>query len=610
MLNLAHLLRVPQVDNGLRFDISSDGWNVAFSWNKTGNWEIYELPTSASSPIVSPTPLSEKVNGAKFAPQYSPDGKRLAYARDPDGSESYRIVLHDLKNDSLSDLTPSAAYAHQPNFVFSPDGRTLAVLSEEHGQFALYLLSITNGEKRLLFDIHHPCWDVRWSPDGRWIAVQVETQASDYGIFIVSAEDGKWKQIEFNGKALNAKHPAWSPDSRSLAFSAESDEWHDIALYEIKTREVNWLTQSTGDDTSPSWSRDGTRIGWVHAEGATTNLMACTPEKASGRCETCRSVQERDGTIKRYRIEQGVHSHPQFASNDEMVCIFESPKRPPDLWKLNLKNGSSEQLTNSLPDELHDADLVMPEEVWYESADGEQVSALLYRTANDNDRAVINIHGGPNWHVQYCWDPLMSYMASLGWTVLAPNYRGSTGYGKKWQNASRFDMGGVDTHDCIAGADYLVQEGLAAPHKVAVTGRSHGGYLTMTCMTMASEKWAGGSAVVPFMNWFKSHEDSREDLQHWNIQNMGDPKENYEKWYNHSPYFFLDRINAPVQLIAGGKDPRCPASDSLEARDRLVELGKQVELLLYEEEGHHFLNMGNILDSELKRMEFLAKALE
>jgi len=91
---------------------------------------------------------------------------------------------------------------------------------------------------------------------------------------------------------------------------------------------------------------------------------------------------------------------------------------------------------------------------------------------------------------------------------------------------------------------------------------------------------------------------------------MGNPKENYERWYNASPYFFLDQINAPVQLICGGNDPRCPLSDSIDARDKLVELGKEVELLLYEDEGHAFLKLENILDAELKRAEFLTKVLE
>jgi dipeptidyl aminopeptidase/acylaminoacyl peptidase len=131
----------------------------------------------------------------------------------------------------------------------------------------------------------------------------------------------------------------------------------------------------------------------------------------------------------------------------------------------------------------------------------------------------------------------------------------------------------------------------------------------MVCLTRFPELWCAGSALVPFTNWFKSHEDSREDLQHWNIENMGDPKEHYERWYNASPYFFLEGVRAPVQMICGGRDPRCPASDSLAARDKLLELGKRVDFLLYEEEGHTFLKIENVLDAETKRVAFLAQHL-
>ncbi len=139
-------------------------------------------------------------------------------------------------------------------------------------------------------------------------------------------------------------------------------------------------------------------------------------------------------------------------------------------------------------------------------------------------------------------------------------------------------MGGVDNDDCAAGAKYLLEHGLAK--KIAVTGRSHGGYLTMTCLTGYPELFVGGSAVVPFLNWIKSHHESREDLKHWNIENMGDPEDNRELWIARSPYFFLDKVTSPVQMICGENDPRCPASDSMDARDKLIELGKEVEFLL------------------------------
>jgi dipeptidyl aminopeptidase/acylaminoacyl peptidase len=608
MLNLSQLLRVPYVDSGLKYDISPDGQRLVFSWNKTGKWELWEINFGARELATAgqtASCLTPEMTGAKFAPTFSPDGKYLAYALDLDGSESYQIVVYDFENNTSTNLTPRIAYAHQPNITWSADGKMLAVLSDKHGQFALHLLpvDVDADPGRMIKNVFHPCWDAKWSPDGQWIAIEAESTASDRSIYVMPVnrprKTGKGKpakipttQLKINGQLLNAEHPAWSSDSKFLAFSGENGEWHDIGLFNVETQEITWVNESAGDDTQPAWSRSGELIGWAHAEGAVT------------------SVQFRDGSgvIHEKKVGAGVHYQPQFTA-DGVVILYEDTNHPCDLWKINLEDDSIQQLTNSLPDELHNAEFVQPEEVWYASKDGTHVPALLYR-AKDSTRAVIDIHGGPNWHYQFLWQPMISHMVSRGWTVLTPNYRGSTGYGKKWQNSSRYDMGGVDTDDCAAGVNYLLENKLAEKNKIAVTGRSHGGYLTMTCMTMYPELWAAGSAVVPFLNWIKSHKNSREDLQHWNIENMGDPEDNHELWVARSPCFFLDKVSAPVQLICGGNDPRCPASESIDARDKLVELGKEVEFLLYKDEGHSFLDIENVIDSEEKCMEFLARALE
>ena len=543
---------------------------------------------------------TSNIEGSKFSPVHSPDGTMLAYALDLDGSESYHIVVHDFSTNTCRDLTPQIAYAHQPNISWSPDGKMLAVLSDKHGQFALHLLPVDGTPGRMIKNVFHPCWDAKWSPDGQWIAIEAESTASDRSIYVMPVNRSRKGvrvntiQLRINGQLLNAQNPAWSPDSKFLAFSgdAQRGEWHDIGLFNVESQKITWVNESTGDDMQPAWSRSGESIGWVHSEGARTSFQ----------------FRNGSGAVNQKKVGDGVHYFPQFI-DDGVVILYEDPRHPCDLWKINLVDGSISQLTNSLPDDLRDAEFIQPEEVWYPSKDGTQVPALLYRAKNST-RAVINIHGGPNWLYQFLWEPIMSHLVSRGWTVLAPNYRGSTGYGKKWQNASRYDMGGVDTDDCAAGVNYLIENGIADKNKIGVTGRSHGGFLAMSCMTRYPELWAVGSAVVPFLNWIKSHKNSREDLQHWNIENMGDPEEHRDLWIARSPYFFLDKINAPVQMICGGNDPRCPASDSIDARDKLIELDKEVELLIYEDEGHSFLNIENIIDAEEKCVEFMAKVLE
>jgi len=282
------------------------------------------------------------------------------------------------------------------------------------------------------------------------------------------------------------------------------------------------------------------------------------------------------------------------------------------LWRLSLADGVCTQLTRSLPADWTQGDFVMPERVRYPSLDGEPVPALLYRPreAEPLPPAVVVIHGGPTWLTQVTWDPLLQHIVSRGWAVLAPNYRGSTGYGLAWQWANRFDLGGVDTRDVVAGADYLAREGLADPARIAVSGVSHGGYLTMTCLTQYPDRWVAGAAVVPFLNWFTGHANSREDLQHWDLENFGDPERDRDLYYERSPYFFLDRVTAPVQMICGAHDVRCPASESIAARDALIAQGKECELILYEDEGHGFLKTENVVDAKKRRVDFLARFLE
>ena len=603
MIDLEKLLRVPYVDPNNGFDISPDGAQIAFSWNKTGQWEIYKLPLPASDstqPVSSPkgAPVTDKVPGAKFAPKYSPNGFRLAYVVDFDGGENFHLFVHDFKTGSHTDLTPNIDYALQPNFCWSPDGKEIAFISNQSSNFDAYVMSSTGGATRLVLSINRPCWDVHWSPDGIWLAVTFESKGQDYGVYLVSLNNDKSFPLADGNGLLNAHNPSWSPDNEKLAFHSDAPNgWHQIGLFELASNKIAWLTDDKANHRSPYWSKDGTKLTYVRAQGATDQVV----------------VHTLDTEAIVHQVEAGVHYKPRFTPNGKQVIfLFNNPSFPPDLWKLNLDEGHLVQLTYSLPDELYNEPYILPKEITYPGMDGTPIPALLFKPENANETtpAILVIHGGPNWHYQMEWYPFMIHLASRGWTVLAPNYRGSTGYGRNWQYANRFDLGGVDTDDVAAGAHYLIKEKLADPAKIAVTGRSHGGYLTMTSLTQYPELWAVGSGVVPFMNWFNCHERSRDDLKHWDIEMMGDPVENHDLWYERSPYFFLNEIRVPVQLICGEHDPRCPAEDSMETRDKLIELGKEVDFNLYEGEGHAFLKIENVVDSEVLRVEFLARALE
>jgi dipeptidyl aminopeptidase/acylaminoacyl peptidase len=592
-LDLELLLKVPYVDPDLGFDISPSGSKVAFSWNLTGRWEIYILDLEASA---APQQITSG-DGAKFAPRWSPDEKRLAYILDSEGSENYDIFSCNLSNGEHHNLTPGTPEAILPGYDWSPDGKWLAFCSNRDGKFDTYLMPSAGGKVRKVLDLPHSDDSVHWSPDGSTLAVIVEGAGQDYWIYLVPIEGGEPYPVAIDGQPIPAKDASWSPDSKNLAFSSNINGNHEIGVYQIKTGSIDWLTDGEGEKESADWSSAG-GIAYINNHGPHSELIVLT------------LTTEESATIQ---LEPGVIYTPKFSPRgDQIYFIFDNPRHPDDLWRYSLRDNSATQLTHSLPAEIDPAVLVIPEEIFYPGLDGTDIPALLYRPSimTDPRPAVIFIHGGPNWLTQITWDPLVQHMVSRGWVVLAPNYRGSTGYGREWQLASRFDFGGVDTDDVAAGADYLAENRLADPGKITVTGRSWGGYLTMTCLTQYPDRWMAGSAVVPFLNWFTGHANSREDLQHWDRENFGDPERDYDLWYQRSPYFFLDRIQAPVQLICGAHDVRCPQSETTQAYEQLTNLGKACEYILYPDEGHSFLKVENQVKSKQQQVDFLAKYLE
>ena len=607
ILDLETLLRVPYVDPDCGFSLSPDGHQVAFAYNQTGQWEIHVMALDGSAPPRQVTAGP----GAKLAPRWSPDGQRLAYVQDLDGGEVFDLYVYDMDTGQQTNLTPDTPDSLQPSYAWSPDGLQIAVISDRSGCFNTYIMPSSGGPLRPVLSLSHPDWEVRWSPDGRWLAVVVEASGQDYATYIIPAAGGEAQPIGRQGQWIPAKDVFWSPDSRLVAFASNAGGVHDIGVYDVADGGLAWVSRGDGDKELPTWSPDGRRLAYVVSDGPVTRLAVLEV----GRNLVLGKNQVFEAT--EYQVEAGVHYRPRYTPDGEhLVVVFDSPLRPDDLWLLSLAEGTFRPLTQSLPEELQIARFVTPEAIRYPSLDGTEVPALLYlprlaeRPSSGLPPAILYVHGGPNWLTQVTWDPLVQHMVSRGWVVLAPNYRGSTGYGRDWQLANRFDLGGGDTQDVVAGADYLVGEGLADPAAIAVTGRSYGGYLTMTSLTQYPGRWAAGSAVVPFLNWFTGHANSREDLQHWDLENLGDPEKDHDLYYERSPFFFLDRVAAPVQLICGAHDPRCPASESVQARDALVGQGKACDLVLYPDEGHSFLKTENVVDAKKRRVAFLAEALE
>ncbi len=594
MIDLEELLKIPYVDSEHPPAVSPDGKRIAYSSNLSGEWEIYILPLQDPKQ----TRQISQGEGGKFAPLWSADRQWLYFALDRDGSERFDIYRYSMETEELQNLTPDTPESIEPEFDLSPSGDRLALISDRTGLFEVYLLDLKSSEWHKASQLPYPACDVKWSPDGKFLAITVTSKGQDYYSYLLNLEDGSVLEIGDTHGPICARQVAWSPDGSMLAFASDLKGFYNIGIYDLNLRRYAWLTSGKGDKEAPRWSPDGRKIAFLLGQGAKNSLAVM-------------DLKLRETAVCQH--EAGIYARPSFAPDSKTIFfVFENPRNPPNLFQFTLPDGKPTVLTHSPGLESIQERLIMPQEIFYRSFDGKDVPAVLFKPASVNDPtpAIVYVHGGPNWLTQICWDGLIQHMASRGWVVIAPNYRGSTGYGRDWQLLNRYDLGGEETKDVSAAVDYLLQSQLANPERIGVTGRSHGGYLTMTCLTQFPERWACGSAVVPFLNWFTAHANARQDLQHWDLENFGDPELDKERYYARSPYFFLDRIQAPVQLICGENDPRCPASESTQAYQRLKELGKESEIYLYEGEGHLFLKRKNVIDSKKKQIGFLARYLE
>jgi dipeptidyl aminopeptidase/acylaminoacyl peptidase len=310
-------------------------------------------------------------------------------------------------------------------------------------------------------------------------------------------------------------------------------------------------------------------------------------------------------------VNEPVGGHSAFsADGSRLLYMHNGPTAPGDLWVYHLATAKSQQITHSLVAGVRSEDMVEPHLVHYPSRDGKwTISAFLYvpfnMARNGQNAAIVYIHGGPTAQTMNSFNRFVQFAANQGYMVLAPNYRGSTGYGKEFQQANLFDMGGGDLQDVLAGVDWIKQTGHLDPKKIAVMGGSYGGYLSMMAVTKAPDVWAAGVPIVPFVNWFTEIENEDPVLQQSDLATMGDVVKNKALYEDRSPINFIDRIKAPLLLLAGGHDPRCPKSETQQVVDAIKKRGGTVDSKVYENEGHGFARVENQIDAYKRVADFL-----
>jgi dipeptidyl aminopeptidase/acylaminoacyl peptidase len=363
---------------------------------------------------------------------------------------------------------------------------------------------------------------------------------------------------------------------------------------------ITWLTKEKWEISGRHFSPDGKSVTWesnvdgnidLHIHNLVTAKTTTLPlPKGLNFFGGAESSFTRDGS--------------------RLLYYHNGPDGPTDAWVYHLATGKSTQVTHSLMAGIPGSHFVEPFLVHYPSRDGKwTISALLYvphnMQRNGQNAAIVYVHGGPTSQTVNSFNRFIQHIVNQGYMLIAPNYRGSTGYGKDFQHANLFDMGGGDLQDVLAATDFLKATGYPDPKKLVVMGGSYGGYMTMMAVTKAPELWAAGVPIVPFVNWFTEMQNEDPVLQQSDRATMGDPEKNPDLFHDRSPIFFVDQIKAPLLLLAGGHDPRCPKEETIQVVDAIKKRGGVADYKIYENEGHGFAKVENQIDAYQRVTNFL-----
>ena len=591
---------------------SPDGKTVAFISNLSGRNNLWLVPAEGGWP--SQLTVS---NERQTSPTWSPDGKWIAYMSDYDGDEQWDIFLVSPKTGQAVNLTNTREIAEESP-AWSSDGRYLAymVKPKTSSVFEIDVYDTVMREVRhLTTGTAKDRMNVEpiWSRDGTFIVyTQEQSKGTDSNVFLVNVGSAQNTLLTPHDGERTYSANDVSPDGKRVLITSNAGNGYDnVGMLDIATKKIDWVTQDKWEISGESFSPDGKYLTYTANVDGNTDIYL--HELASGNSRA----------LPLPRGVNHVAGRPSAFTRDSSRLLYyhTGPTAPGDLWVAWLSesqtaaNGKtsgsgSYQLTQSLVGGVRSDNMVEPALVHYPSKDGKwTISAFVYTPynlpRNGQHPAIVYVHGGPTAQTMNSFNRFVQYMANQGYLVIAPNYRGSTGYGKEFQQANLFDMGGGDLQDVLAAADWMKQTGYVDPKKLILMGGSYGGYMTMMGVTKAPEVWAAGVPIVPFVNWFTEIKNEDPVLQQSDLATMGDLVKNKALYEDRSPINFVDRIKAPLYLLAGGNDPRCPKEEALQVVDAIKKRGGVVEYKVYENEGHGFAKVENQIDAYKRIADFL-----
>jgi dipeptidyl aminopeptidase/acylaminoacyl peptidase len=521
---------------------------------------------------------------------------------DTDGDERAqlsRLVLDTLPEapvtlDGLEPLVRDPSHIHTLVDV-RPDGVVYATNRRNDVDFDVMARGLAGREERVLYAAGGYVYETTVAPDSDTVAVTLlSLQPGSTQVRLVS--DGAVTDVTPARPPALHHHVRPLPGGALVMSSNSGREFTAVARVD-RDGTWAWLVEADDHDVVVWPSPDGQHLLVGHHIDGATSL----------------ALHDADGA-HRYDVPlpgQGVVEAGWSAGSRWVVLALSSPTIPGDLLALDVSSGDVRRVVSAgdeAPQGLIQR-LVEPTSHRVPARDGERVPCFVYAPHDGDGSVVIHIHGGPEAQAERQWSPVVQALVAAGHTVLVPNVRGSTGYGKRWYSLddvrlrleSVADLADLRAWTASLGCD---------PERVALYGGSYGGYMVLAGLTMQPDLWAAGVDVVGISSLVTFLENTSAYRRAVREREYGSLERDRDFLVQASPLTYLGQITRPLFVIHGANDPRVPLSESEQIKSALDAKGVPCTLLVYSDEGHGLARRDNRLDAYPRALAFLAEHLQ
>jgi dipeptidyl aminopeptidase/acylaminoacyl peptidase len=569
--------------------------------NKSGAYQLYAWDV----PSGEIRQLTTKKEGVIFG-YISPDGNYVYYLEDQKGNEIGHVVRLPFEGGAPEDVTPELPpYSSMgAQMQISKTGNNAVLLIANQEGFFLHGLTVgEDGKPSVTNQIFHSkklTQAPQISDDGEIAVITTAEKSEGLRSSLMAFHPNTAERIGelFDGAEQTVQAVAFCPvagDSRLLAITDKSG---------VK-RPVIWnpANGERRDFAFPELENEVTPLGW-----SPNGKMILLEQFVNARQQLYTYNLETD-QLNKLNLPNGSFQLGYFASDDEIFVHWQSATNPLQIIALSATTG--EKVRTVLATEAS-LDSKSWQSVTFKSADSTPIQgwlALPGDQANAPFPTILHTHGGPTSVMTEIFSAECQAWLDSGFAFFTINYRGSTTFGKKFQDKIIGDLGHWETEDVVAARHWLVNEGIANPKQIFLSGHSYGGYLTLMGLGKYPECWAGGTAGIAVADWTIQYEDTSPSLRGYQLALFGGtPQEKPEVYTNSSPITYVDKVSAPVQIIQGSNDTRTPARPVENYVARLKELGKPHEIYWFDA-GHMGAGIEKAIEHQQLRMQFALSVL-